>query len=121
MIKILSFFDVEWGAEVKWEVWSVANSVPKSMEWRVSGRVECLVPLWKDVQAFKGKDIDEEEFVGRYRKLMVKRWVSVKRWLDGLGDEDVMLCCWERTGFCHRYLVAKLIRKYRPELEVRVS
>jgi len=56
-----------------------------------------------------------------YRQLMLERWPAVKRWLDSLDSNDVYLCCWERTGFCHRFLVAKLIRKFRPELEVKVS
>jgi len=52
--------------------------------------------------------------------LMMERWPAVKQWLDSLNG-DVYLCCWCTTGFCHRYLVAKLIQKFRPELEVRLS
>ena len=120
MVKVMSFFDVWWGAEVEAKIWSIANTVPKVMEWRVKGRVECLVPSWKDVDEFKAGKIDEAEFVSRYRKLMVKRWVSVKKWLDGLKGDEI-LCCWERDGFCHRYLVAKVIEKFRGDLQLEVS
>jgi hypothetical protein len=42
--------------------------------------------------------------------------------MDDLRPSDELyLCCWEQVGFCHRYLVAKLIEKFRPDLKVRVT
>ncbi len=121
MIKVMSWWDLEWGVEVESRIWSLSNGIPDKLKWRVSGKVGCLVPLWKDVNEFKEKIIDEEEFVNRYRELIRRRWKDVKRWLDSLGDEDLILCCWEKKGFCHRYLVVKLIEKFRSDLKLEVS
>ncbi len=81
-----------------------------------------MVPPWAIVKAYKNHEISEDEYTDKYREHIIKNWPQVKRWLESLDpSQDMYLCCWERTGFCHRYLVAKLIRKFRPDLEVRVS
>ena len=116
MIKICSFYEVGEGASV----WSIALSKPKGI--RVVGKVGCLCPTWDMVKKLKGGLMSEVEYVDKYRKLIVKRWVEVKAWLDSLdNDVDICLCCWERSGFCHRFLVEKLIRKFRKDLEVSAS
>jgi hypothetical protein len=120
MIKIMSFFALPIVEQRVGEVYSLALSVPHNVG-RIHGTVNCLCPTWEMVRDYKARRISETEYTAKYRKLMVKRWPAVKRWLDSLDSQDVYLCCWEKTGFCHRYLVSKLIRKFRPDLEVRVS
>jgi hypothetical protein len=118
MIYVTSFFDLE---GVDWrKVHTIALTVPSGLT--VARRVPCLFPTWDMVRDFKAGRITEKQYTAKYRELMLARWPRVKRWLRNLpSDQDIYLCCWERTGFCHRYLVAKLIRKFRPDLEVRVS
>jgi hypothetical protein len=120
MIKIMSFFALPVVGERIGEAYSLALSIPRSVG-RVHGTVTCLCPTWDMVKDYKAGQITEAEYTAKYRELMVQRWPAVKRWLDSLGGQDMYLCCWEKTGFCHRYLVAKLIQKFRPDLEVRVS
>jgi hypothetical protein len=121
MIKICSFFELPIEEQRIGPVFSIANSYPHKVRG-VAGKVACLVPKWADVEAYKDHQISEQEFTARYRELIQERWPAVKKWLDSLqpGDE-LYLCCWEREGFCHRYLVAKLIQKFRPDLEIRVT
>ena len=102
----------------KGRTYSIALSHPKNVG--VDASVECLQPTWDMVRAFKRYAITEAQYTARYRQLMKGRWPAVKQWLEDL-EPGAHLCCWCTTGFCHRYLVAKLIRKYRPDLEVRVS
>ena len=121
MIKIMSFDSLPMVEQRIGEVYSLALSVPHNVGG-VSGTVRCLTPTWDMVKSYKAKRMSEVEYTAKYRELMIERWPEVKRWLRSLRpDQELYLCCWERTGFCHRYLVAKLIRKYRPDLEVRVS
>jgi hypothetical protein len=96
----------------------------------VEGKIKCLVPRWEDVKAFKehqtcaepSRSISEAEFINRYRDHIKGNWQAVKQWMDSLGlADELYLCCWEQEGFCHRYLVAKLLQKFRPDLEVRVT
>ena len=121
MIKICSFFSLPIVEQRIGKVYSLALSVPHNVG-PVQGTVHCLCPTWDMVRDYKARQISEDEYTAKYHDLMVKRWPAVRRWLDSLDpNQDMYLCCWERTGFCHRYLVAKLIRKFRPDLEVRVS
>ena len=121
MIKICSFFCLPIEEQRIGPVYSIANSYPRNVG-RVAGKVKCLVPSKKAVKAFKNRQISEEEFTVRYREHLKKNWREVKRWLDSLQPTDEMyLACWETKGFCHRILVAKLIRHLRPDLEVRLT
>jgi len=119
MITIAAFGNLPLVKFRRGPVYSIALSHPSNVG--VHATVNCLTPTWDMVRDYKARRISEAEYTAKYRKLMVKRWPAVKRWLDSLGDQDMYLCCWETTGFCHRFLVSKLIKKFRPELEVRVS
>jgi uncharacterized protein YeaO (DUF488 family) len=57
----------------------------------------------------------------RYLDLLRSRWSSgLKEEIMAL-DNDVTLCCWEHTPeMCHRSIVAEVIAKVRPGLEVEV-
>ena len=121
MIKICAFHCLPIEEQRIGPVYSIANSYPRNVG-KVHGKIKCLVPEWKDVKAYKEHQISEEEFTKRYRKLIVERWSEVKRWMQSLDPADELyLCCWEQTGFCHRYLVARLLQKFRPDLKIRVT
>jgi hypothetical protein len=121
MIKICSFYSLPIEEQRIGQVFSIANSYPCNVG-KVNGTVRCLVPQWENVKAYKAHQIDATEFTARYRAQIRAQWSVVKKWMDGLTPDDEMyLCCWERTGFCHRYLVAKLLKKFRPDLQVRVT
>jgi len=121
MIKIMSFFSLPIEEQRIGKVWSIANSRPRGVRG-VSGTIKCLVPDWKLVTAYRNREIDEETFTEQYRALLTRRWPEVKRWMNGLsGTDELYLCCWEESGFCHRQLVAKMLRKHRPDLVIRLS
>jgi hypothetical protein len=119
MINICSFFQLP-AQQQGGKVHSLANSWPNGV--KVDGMILPLVPPWALVEEYKSGQLTEEGYTTRYRKHLVKNWPAVKRWLDSLDpNKDIYLCCWERTGFCHRFLVAKLIAKFRPDIELRVT
>ena len=121
MIKITSFFSLPIPEQRIGEVYSLANSHPRNVG-QVHGTVRCLVPPWGIVRDYKEHRINEAEYTVHYRHHIKRNWREVRRWLDGLSASDELyLCCWERTGFCHRFLVAKLIQKFRPDIELRVT
>lgn len=121
MIKICSFFCLPIEEQRIGPVYSLANSYPRKVG-AVAGKVKCLVPPREIVTAFKHRQITEKEYTDCYREHLRRNWQEVKQWLDGLTLEDEMyLCCYERKGFCHRILVAKLIQKFRGDLELEVS
>ena len=121
MIKIMSFFALPIVEQRIGNVYSLALSVPRNV-CRVQGTVNCLCPTWDMVKDYKARRISEAEYTKQYRELVIERWPAIKKWMDSIAvSDEVYLCCWERTGFCHRYLVARLIRKFRPDLEVTLS
>ncbi len=96
-------------------------------------RIECLVPYWNGYGFSKGWGIvkghqtgkvSDEEYTKVYKYILGNKqnWPKVKAWLKSLrADEDITLLCFCREGkFCHRQLIAEMIRKWRPDLEVVV-
>lgn len=57
-----------------------------------------------------------------YRKLMSERQAQVMAWLQGLkADENLTLLCYCTEGrFCHRRIIATMVKYYRPDLIVEV-
>ena len=97
---------------------AISASVPP---WAtVQGKVDCLVPTWEMVRAYKAGRLSQADYVEQYRDLLAERWAHVTAWLDSLdADQDLTLCCWEPAGrFCHRQLVALLVRRHRPDIDV---
>lgn len=120
MIKICSFFDLPIEEERIGPVYSIANSYPRNVRG-VTGKLFFFVPSWSAVAQYK-KDHDEEAFIEAYREHVKAHGGEIKKWLNTLTPgAELYLCCWEREGFCHRQLVAKLIRKLRPDLKVRLT
>jgi hypothetical protein len=101
------------------ELISIANSEPAGFKGRVK-RLYFFVPDWTAVNLWKGSyktEQDWEEFVTVYRVLCRKRWDTIARWLETLTPEvDMTLLCWERKSLnCHRLLVSKIVKHYRPD------
>ena len=71
------------------------------------------VPIWKDLPGAVRL---------RIQPGLEERWGEVSDWLSGLSAaQDMTLLCHEREGeFCHRKLVAQLVRKHRPDIQVEL-
>jgi Protein of unknown function, DUF488 len=96
---------------------TTVGSMPSCYE-----RLDVLAPTWELVKKYKYSGQDEQLYTDGYRRLLAGRWSQVKAWLDSLRtDEDITLMCFCREGwFCHRKLLAKMIEKWRPDLELVV-
>jgi len=93
---------------------AISRSSPK--EFKADSQLDFLAPSAELLVDWKNKKIDEAEYTERYRGQIKQSWKQVKAWLDSLNPkEDITLLCWEKTGFCHRNLVAKLVKHYRPD------
>ena len=86
------------------------------------GVVPCLVPDWELVKAYRSGRISEQEYTSAYIRALEDKWDQVSAWLSALSeDENITLLCHEREGeFCHRRLVAGLVRKHRPDIPVEL-
>ena len=98
----------------------ISVSVPKGIKY--DKLMPNLYPSWELVQDWKRGKIDWPTYREQYLTILRARWN------DGLNEEimslpnDVTLCCWERDPeHCHRSIVAEVISKVRPELEVEVG
>ena len=69
-----------------------------------------LAPKAKDLQEFKDKIIDEEEYTKRYLKLMQASYMHNRVEWDKIlkMDEVTFVCFCKANSFCHRYLLAEL-------------
>lgn len=96
-------------------------------------RLDMLAPTWLMVENHKLGFFSDEEYTEEYGKLLQRRKRELSalfRWLT--PDEDQVWLCFcpqyetrvERTyeirKFCHRLLVAKLLRAYRPDIPIEV-
>jgi hypothetical protein len=93
--------------------------------------IECLAPTEAMVYGHKAGKGDKR-FVGRYkalsdceytveyRALLAERRVEVRKFIDGLelARDYTLLCYCPEGAFCHRRLLAKWFKSFRPELEV---
>lgn len=86
------------------------------------GVVQCLIPGWDLVRAYRSGSLSQDEYGRAYIALLQERWSEVRRWLESLDpEEDLTLLCHERDGqFCHRWIVADLVRRHRPDVDVVV-
>ncbi len=84
------------------------------------GVVSCLVPDWSLVKAIRSGSISLDEYSSAYLRGLEERWDEVSAWLSSLTpSEDFTLLCHEREGeFCHRWLVADLVREHRPDIPI---
>ena len=100
MLYISNFFEKELPMD---KVVSIANSAPKGI---TVPKYSALVPSWSIVDKYH-KDHDAAAYTAVYEQQLAKLdAVKVASELDGK-----ILCCWEKTGFCHRFLVQKWFQK----------
>lgn len=120
MIKICSFFHLPVERERIGPVYAISNSTPRNVRG-ITAKLHFFVPPWKIVKQYKA-DHDQKAFTDAYRTYVSQNGRTILNWLDTLQpDDELYLCCWEPQGFCHRQLVAKFIRHFRPDLEVRLT
>ena len=83
-----------------------------------------VYPDWRLVSGLKSGEISRQEFTDRYmqqlRKLSRIEILSKLKTFSNANDyEDVVLLCWEnKSGFCHRHILADWLDKDVTELEV---
>lgn len=80
---------------------AISQGIPK---WYKGKTYKALAPSWALI---KLKDMDE--YTRRYKAEVLAKLDPRKVYKD-LG-EDAILLCWEKTGFCHRYLVAEWLEE----------
>lgn len=87
---------------------SIARSAPKCFEGHT---FRVLAPSPSLLSGYKDGTILEDGYRVRYGVETIDKLdkEAVLSALDdiskGNGDKDVVLCCWEKKGFCHRQLV----------------
>lgn len=92
---------------------SISLYPPKNFKGQ---HLHLLAPTPEVLNGYK-EDMNWERYVAGYRTNVVSRMPQIKSWLDSLTPEkDVTLLCYEKSEYCHRHLVQKLIEKHRPEL-----
>lgn len=73
---------------------------------------KAFAPTWKIVMDYKNYKISKEEYTDKYYQLMRKSYNENRdRWNDLLNQEEVVLTCFCREGFCHRYLLKDILVK----------
>lgn len=96
-------------------------------------QITCLAPLLCMVQDHQVGLLDDELYIARYKELMRERTKELAKLFRSLKPEEnqVWLCfckeyetetheMYEIKKFCHRHLVAGMLRKYRPDIPIEV-
>lgn len=83
-----------------------------------------LVYGWKcgqgDIRFKAYPPLTSDDYVKGYASLLKSRSQEVRTFIDSI-QEDITICCFCKEGaFCHRRLLAKWFKSYRPELDVRL-
>ena len=94
---------------------AVSRTIPKG--FRVDDRLEFLAPSQALLADWKAENITQEKYTERYREQLKTSWNQVQNWLSSLSpQENLSLLCWEaKDKFCHRNLVALLVKRHRQE------
>jgi hypothetical protein len=62
--------------------------------------------------------VDDETYIRIYANLLKSRSQEIRVWIDAL-EEDNTLCCFCKYGvFCHRKILAKWFKSYKPSLDI---
>ena len=72
-----------------------------------------LAPKAKDLQEFKDKIIDEEEYTKRYLKQIER--VPIKTIINEL-DNKILLCICKLGHFCHRHILVNYLRDKKVDI-----
>ncbi len=94
---------------------AVSRTIPRG--FKVDGSLLFLAPSSDLLNDWKAQKIDESGYIQRYREQIKDNWIEVKLWLDSLNSKQrLTILCYEKAGsFCHRTLIIKLVKKYRPD------
>ena len=68
-----------------------------------------LCPSWQLVSSYKVGEISKEEYTKYYNEFLDN--LDPARTYQELGEDSILLC-WEKTGFCHRFIVADWFLKH---------
>ncbi len=94
---------------------AISRTVPRG--FKVDGSLLFLAPNSDLLNDWKAQKIDEAGYIQQYREQIKDNWGEVKAWLDKLNAKQqlTLLCYEKKDSFCHRALIAKLVKKYRPD------
>lgn len=85
---------------------SIAGKAP---DWYKGREYKKLAPKYWFFKAYKDGDITEEEYTLCYYKEILG-FLNPETVYKELGENAVLLC-WEKSGFCHRHIVARWLEK----------
>lgn len=81
-----------------WRGWSLKSLAPS----------ESLLSEWHRMH-------DEDSYIERYEREVLRNKdvdLLIRNLRDKFGDADICFLCYEKTGFCHRHLVATWLRAF---------
>ncbi|OPL13694.1 MAG: hypothetical protein AVO39_10165 [delta proteobacterium MLS_D] len=136
MIYTASFFERKYWGAGEGRLVSIAMDMPDGYTWNYHGfhitENELLKPEWWLVNGFKSGNILPKGYKREYFTILKGRfgenWGALYRGFLGPGkalevmelEDGDRLLCWEGYGtFCHRILVAELLRKNGIEVRRR--
>lgn len=82
-----------------------------------------LAPTWGALLSYKDGSISEEDYTDRYVRLMNNSYKTHPAlWESLLSKRKVALACYCRAGgFCHRYILTKLIESLAKQHDVAMT
>lgn len=87
---------------------AISRSIPRWYEGEV---YEKLAPSWELLNAWnKGKGISQKEYTERYINELASRGVTVEMLKQELPEECTLLCWETPLAFCHRHIVAWILK-----------
>ncbi len=94
---------------------SICLEIPKT--FKVDGEIRFLIPNADLLADYQAKRIEQADYTQQYREQIKHCWGDVKQWLDNLdaSQDQTLLCAVPKSVFSHNHLVAKLVKKYRPD------
>lgn len=86
---------------------AISRQVPK---WYGGEKMEILAPSWELLRLYKEGRIDKKQYAERYISELISSGITSK-WLRENIPDNCTLLCWEvSTDFCHRHILAHLLR-----------
>ncbi len=79
-------------------------------------------PTWDMVKRFKSGELNEEDFTSLYKKLMEESIHNNHMdWLGLIQKQEATIACYCREEwFCHRYLLAEIIKEFAEKQGINV-
>ncbi len=118
MLTTASFYEAQ---HHRGELFRISMGYPRGRQRKWTD-LPFLYPTREIVQAYRGGGITADEYHQGYLEILYHRWAQVKEWMDSLSQgQDLTLLCFEKEGeFCHRQVVAELVRQNRPDFPVAI-